>query len=108
MQMPWEISDKRAAAPVADFDARKITDHAIARYVERVREVAPGTHKQEILRCLAAAPSRHLRALKRRRKKRTLMVPTGCCVFVFGRGGIMVTVLTREQISCSSKGNETQ
>ena len=95
MQMPWEISEAKRTVPKVPFDPRKITDHAIARYVERVREVDPGTHKQEILRCLAAAKPHHLRALTRRRKKRTLMVPTGCCIFVFGAGK-MVTVLTRD------------
>lgn len=92
MQMPWEISEPKRTAFVAPFDPRKITDHAVARYVERLRDVADGTHRMEMLRCLSAAKPRHLKALVRRRKKRTLMVPTGCCIFVFSRGK-MVTVL---------------
>lgn len=61
------------------------------RYRERIRDVPEDKIRDEMLCCLRAAKPRHLKGMERR-KKRTQIVPTGCCFFVFAKGN-MVTVL---------------
>jgi hypothetical protein len=72
----------------------KITHHAVDRYRERIRAVPVDQARAEMMTCFNAAKERHRAGLKRRKHKRTFMVPTGCCIFVFEKG-TMVTVLPR-------------
>lgn len=96
MQMPWQIRDKPQPPAVPKFDARKITEHAVQRFSERVRQPPPGIAKMEMMRCLATGSPKLLKQLANRRKrKRTLIIPTGCCLFVFSNGS-MVTVLSKD------------
>lgn len=73
-----------------------ITNHAVDRYCERIRRVPVERVRDEMAHCFAAAKKKHLDRLARSKHKRTVMVETGCCIFVFGKGGIMVTVLPRD------------
>lgn len=69
-----------------------ISQHAVQRYRERIRDVAPHRARREICFCIEAGKPRHLRKLKR--KKKTTMVPTGCCMFVVSRGAIATVIET--------------
>lgn len=73
-----------------------ITAHAVERYRERIGPMPAnlGEAKRELLACLCAGKPRHLRKLLR--KKKTVYVPTGCCLMVAHKG-IVVTVLPRPQ-----------
>lgn len=71
-----------------------ISNHAVDRFCERIRPLNPDAARDEIRICMAAAKPKHWR--KWSRQKRTCMLPTGCCVFVFEYGDL-VTVLTKNQ-----------
>jgi hypothetical protein len=71
----------------ANFD---ITDHAVNRFRDRVRDVAYDKARDEIGYCLEAADERQWRRVKA--KKRTAFVRTGCCILVF-QGFTVVTCL---------------
>lgn len=74
--------------------AHRISHHAVQRFAERIRPLPEdeAKAKDEMLCCLRAAKAAYLKAIDSKRKKRTLIVPTGCCYFVFAKGN-MVTVL---------------
>lgn len=74
-----------------------ITNHAAERYRERIRDVPPENVRAEMEMCFAAAKEKHRQRFGRQKRKRTAMVPTGCCIFVFERG-TMVTVLPRDRL----------
>lgn len=70
----------------------KISDHAVDRYRERIRDVSVDRARDEMQQCFDAAKDKHKKRVTGRRS--TAIVPTGCCIFVFDRG-TMVTVLPR-------------
>ncbi len=67
-----------------------ITNHAVARFRERVRDVPEDKARDEMYCCLQAASERRLRDLEK--GKRTAMVPTGCCIFIGSRGKIVSVI----------------
>jgi hypothetical protein len=72
----------------------RVTDHAVARWVEHTgRQLPPDQARVEIRRCIAAGRPYKLR--KVRDGVKTRMVPTGCCLLVFD-GLDLVTVLARK------------
>lgn len=75
----------------------KISQHAVDRYRERIRPLPVERAREEMILCFNAAAKHHRKLTKK--KGNTVMIPTGCCIFVFGKGGkkrTMVTVLPRK------------
>jgi hypothetical protein len=87
----------------------KISNHAVDRFCERVRPVSVERARDEMMHCLHAAQKKHLDGLARRKGKKTFIVPTGCCMFVFEQG-VMVTVLPKRKMPRDNKrrGNMTE
>lgn len=75
----------------------KISQHAVDRYCERIRPLPVELARAEMVLCFNAATKHHRKLAKK--KGNTVMIPTGCCVFVFGKGGkrgrTVVTILPR-------------
>lgn len=75
----------------------KFSEHAVDRYCERIRPLPVERARDEMTLCFNAAAKHHRRLTKK--KGNTVMIPTGCCIFVFGKGGknkrTVVTVLPR-------------
>ena len=81
-----------------DFDLDKvlITDHAVERFCERIRQTERG--REEIRHCLQAADPKLLRKVRSRgRARKTTYVMTGCCVLILWRGKVK-TVITYQQL----------
>jgi len=78
---------------ISSLYEHRISNHAAARYRERVRDVPAEIAKAEILACLQGAKAKHLRKLVNG-SKNTVMVPTGCCTFICSLGNV-VTVVNR-------------
>ena len=78
--------------------AHRISTHAVERFSERVRPLPADdtAAKEEMLCCLRAAGQKHLKKIDRKRKKRTLIVPTGCCYFVFYKGTVVTVLKTMD------------
>ena len=78
---------------MTEIYAHRITTHAVERFSERIRPLPAddAAAKEEMLCCLRAANPNRLKKIDRK-GRRTLIVPTGCCYFVFSKGN-MVTVL---------------
>ena len=69
--------------------AHRISEHAVTRFRERVRNVPEA--RDEMLCCLASAKPNILRRIDNK-KKRTTIVKTGCCFFVFSHGNLVTTL----------------
>lgn len=78
---------------MTEIYAHRISAHAVERFSERIRPLPAddAAAKEEMLCCLRAAKPKRLKLIDRT-KRRTVIVPTGCCYFVFAKGN-MVTVL---------------
>jgi hypothetical protein len=75
---------------VKNFD---ITNHAVERFRERIRDVAPDRAREEMSYCLLSGDKKKLRRTRKpSRKGHSTMIITGCCIFVFD-GPTIVTCL---------------
>jgi hypothetical protein len=77
---------------MTNFD---ITNHAVERFRERIRDVAPERAREEMTHCLLSGKEKKLRRLSKYRFDRsnhTTMIVTGCYIFVFD-GKTVVTCL---------------
>ena len=76
---------------MVEIHAHRISDHAVERYRERIRQIDTAIVRSEMLSCLSAADDGELRKLKNG-KKNTHMIKTGCCIFVCSHGTVVTIV----------------
>lgn len=82
---------------------KRITGHAVTRFEERIRQfpedVSIRRKKEELSVCLLSAKAKHLRKFFQS-KKRTVMVPTGCCLMICTDGAV-VSIVEHPKWSCA-------
>lgn len=69
-----------------------ITDHAIARYRERVANVSEAEAVAGIIAAFLHAKDSHRRRIKRRRN--TVMIPSPTCVLICSEGKVVSVIKT--------------